>query len=468
MNKSKILYSVLVGLLLGFSVVIPTKTLAKEPSSQVSYLETEKILEFESVKILDSNYDLSSVRSAGLLRAIISTFDNINSTTPSLEENSEKFLQVKNMLEEYFKNPEQFDNVPETLDLNPSVFLRDEVVYVQGKIEELNKEKESIANSEESEQFKNDRISEIQNDIDMLRNWINFSITGFKSSEYKQTFLNSDNLVSSNSDDLNLISSVVSPDFDYKNLFGVSLDSNGNFLFENYESSSEHDIVSIIRKEMEFKNFKVRHMLNEALAEVNDMGVLQIVNFEKDKELEKLNREIEQIKADFVAQEILLLNIEKEAIGNTKISEEAKKEKIDNINKLIKEKLDILTDFTLNFGGNQDYKIEGSDLGKYPTLFGYVFEDESGLSVKIYLDENYKISFSDDMNIPEDKKAKLKEVISKEISDVKSKISELNNSRLQVESLENKDKERVIYLVDNEIFTLNNIVYNYEKILEQI
>ncbi|HJD00771.1 MAG TPA: Clp protease ClpB, partial [Candidatus Dwaynia gallinarum] len=138
-----------------------------------------------------------------------------------------------------------------------------------------------------------------------------------------------------------------------------------------------------------------------------------------------------------------------------------------------------LKDFKLNFENNPEYVVKNSDLGKTPSYFGYVLQDENGFGVKVSLDENNKvlidnIKLAGVENVTLDvltseQKITLKKVVEEKISKSKDEINKLQNLKFQFES--KSDDDRKYYLtdsVDKQLSVLNNDIKNYDIILSQI
>src|SRR5699024_3261746 len=142
-------------------------------------------------------------------------------------------------------------------------------------------------------------------------------------------------------------------------------------------------------------------------------------------------------------------------------------------------KLESLKDFKLNFENNPEYVVKNSDLGKTPSYFGYVLQDENGFGVKVSLDENNKvlidnIKLAGVENVTLDvltseQKITLEKVDEEINSKSKDEINKLLNFKIQFES--KSDDDRKYYLtdsVDKQLSVLNNDIKNYDIILSQI
>lgn len=483
MSRKKILLSILAGLSLclfvGINATAVENNSSSNSSSYCKYVDINDIEGFEKVDILGSMYDLSLVNPA-VVQSAIRTFDEINTGNLSEDDKNKKLKDIKEMLDEYFKDPEKFENFPVTLDLGPSSLLREEIKYVQDKIKELKDEQESIKKTKMEQRAIDEKVQELQNEINNLSRWVNYSVVNFNSSKYETTFCDilsldsSVNVEENLGENVEVLLSSVYVTSDYEDLFRVFVNSNGEFTIEGSEIS-DADLLEIIKKNLEFENLKVRNLLEEIKAVENS----KIAEIEQEKQIKQLKREIESVKAYGLSQEIILLNLERDALEKTKISIEFMEERINEIDKKISEKLESLKDFKLNFENNPEYVVKNSDLGKTSSYFGYVLQDENGFGVKVFLDENNKVLI-DNIKLAgvenvtldvltSDQKDILKKVVEENISKSKESITKLEMRKSEFEA--KSDDDTKYYLIDaisKELSVLNNDIKNYEIILSQI
>ena len=196
MQKNKILSSVVAGILLGLSTSSSVKAVDNKVSSDVICYSEEAVKNldvsgFESVDILGTKFDLSNVNPS-VLQTVARVFNEINSGNLSVAQKNEQLVGIKDLLSKYFSNPSEFENFPVTLDLGPATKLKEEIIYVQSKINDLKSQQESIKLTKMAQQAIDDSVKELQSSIDYLSKWINYAVFSFKDSEYVTTFCKED------------------------------------------------------------------------------------------------------------------------------------------------------------------------------------------------------------------------------------------------------------------------------------
>ena len=240
----------------------------------------------------------------------------------------------------------------ETLDYWPSTLLRQDIYYFQTKISDLKQEQETLKKTKMAEEEINKRVKELQDKIDKLGGWINYSVANFSEDSYKQMFCDME-LIEENStnQDVKEVESLITAVYatnSYNKIFKVSVNSDGTYSVDGNVEVSAGELSEIIEKNLEFENLKVINLLEEIKAVENS----KIAEIEQEKQIKQLKREIESVKAYGLSQEIILLNLERDALEKTKISIEFMEERLNEIDKKISEKLESLKDFKLNFENN--------------------------------------------------------------------------------------------------------------------
>ena len=482
MIRKKILSSILAGTLLGLAVIFPVKAMNVKSNSgyecTISDEEINNLKASDGIEILGKKYDLSNVNPS-VLKVVAKEISRINSGNLSESDKTRALTDIKNILDDYEKDPKKYENYPETLEYGPATLLRQDIYYVQTKISDLKQEQETLKKTKMAEEEINKRVKELQDKIDKLGGWINYSVANFSEDSYKQMFCDME-LIEENStnQDVKEVESLITAVYatnSYNKIFKVSVNSDGTYSVDGNVEVSAGELSEIIEKNLEFENLKVRNLLEEIKAVENS----KIAEIEQEKQIKQLKREIESVKAYGLSQEIILLNLERDALEKTKISIEFMEERLNEIDKKISEKLESLKDFKLNFENNPEYVVKNSDLGKTPSYFGYVLQDENGFGVKVSLDENNKvlidnIKLAGVENVTLDvltseQKITLKKVVEEKISKSKDEINKLQNLKFQFES--KSDDDRKYYLtdsVDKQLSVLNNDIKNYEIILSQI
>ena len=414
-----------------------------------------------------------------VLKTVAKVISRINSGDLSESDKTKALTDIKNILDDYEKDSKKYENYPETLEYGPATLLRQDIYYVQTKILDLKQEQETLKKTKMAEEEINKRVKELQDKIDKLGGWINYSVANFSEDSYKQMFCDME-LIEENStkQDVKDVESLIAAVYatsSYDKIFKVSVNSDGTYSVDGDVEVSVGELSEIIEKNLEFENLKVRNLLEEIKAVENS----KIAKVEQEKQIKQLKREIESVKAYGLSQEIILLNLERDALEKTKISIEFMEERLNEIDKKISEKLESLKDFKLNFENNLDYVVKNSDLGKTSSYFGYVLQDGDSFGVKVSLDENNKvlidnIKLAGVENVTLDvltseQKITLKKVVEEKISKSKDEINKLQNLKSQFES--KSDDDRKYYLtdsVDKQLSVLNNDIKNYEIILSQI
>ena len=482
MIRKKILSSILAGTLLGLAVMAPVKAMNVKSNDGyecvISDEEINNLKVSDGIEILGKKYDLSNVNPS-VLKVVAKEISRINSGNLSESDKTRALTDIKNILDDYEKDPKKYENYPETLEYGPATLLRQDIYYVQTKISDLKQEQETLKKTKMAEEEINKRVKELQDKIDKLGGWINYSVANFSEDSYKQMFCDME-LIEENStkQDVKDVESLIAAVYatsSYDKIFKVSVNSDGTYSVDGDVEVSVGELSEIIEKNLEFENLKVRNLLEEIKAVENS----KIAKVEQEKQIKQLKREIESVKAYGLSQEIILLNLERDALEKTKISIEFMEERLNEIDKKISEKLESLKDFKLNFENNLEYVVKNSDLGKTSSYFGYVLQDGDSFGVKVSLDENNKvlidnIKLAGVENVTLDvltseQKITLKKVVEEKISKSKDEINKLQNLKFQFEST--SDHDRKYYLtdsVDKQLSVLNNDIKNYNIILSQI
>lgn len=410
MGRNKILCSIFMGLSFCFLLGSGAKASNNFNSEILNFSKDE----FNYVDILGKKYDLSYVNPS-VVQAVIRVFDDINSLNLVGEDKNQKLMELSKILDEYFLNPESFENFPTTLDLSPSSLLREEISYVQSKISEI----------------------EDKNEIEFLRSWINYSVVNFNSSDYKRTFLNED------LENREIFSSVYST-LDFETPFRIIINSDGSFKIQNGNISGD-ELLEIIKWNLEFENYKATYLRNE------------MKNLNSEDEILNLEREIESVKAYGVSQEIVLLNLQKEIVKNTKISKEFMEEKLLDLDEKINKRVEILKNFNLN-------NYTDFEFGNKHSYFGYHIETNENLGFELDLDENGVALVNGVYEISDENKSILKSEISKEIKNMKEEISNLEYKKGKI----NSNGYYLLDAIEKRIIVLRNHINNYEILLPQI
>lgn len=479
MIRKKILSSILAGTLLGLAVIAPVKAVNVKSNSgyecTISDEEINNLKVSDGIEILGKKYDLSNVNPS-VLKVVAKEISRINSGDLSESDKTKALTDIKNILDDYEKDSKKYENYPETLEYGPATLLRQDIYYVQTKISDLKQEQETLKKTKMAEEEINKRVKELQDKIDKLGGWINYSVSNFSEDSYKQMFCDMELIEenSTNQDVESLIAAVYATS-SYDKIFKVSVNSDGTYSVDGNVEVSVGELSEIIEKNLEFENLKVRNLLEEIKAVENS----KIAKVEQEKRIKQLKREIESVKAYGLSQEIILLNLERDALEKTKISIEFMEERLNEIDKKISEKLESLKDFKLNFENNPEYVVKNSDLGKTSIYFGYVLQDGDGFGVKASLDENDKVLI-DNIKLAgvenvtldvltSDQKDILKKVVEENISNSKESITKLEMRKSEFEA--KSDDDTKYYLIDaisKELSVLNNDIKNYEIILSQI
>lgn len=482
MIRKKILSSILAGTLLGLAVIAPVKAVNVKSNSgyecTISDEEINNLKVSDGIEILGKKYDLSNVNPS-VLKVVAKEISRINSGDLSESDKTKALTDIKNILDDYEKDSKKYENYPETLEYGPATLLRQDIYYVQTKISDLKQEQETLKKTKMAEEEINKRVKELQDKIDKLGGWINYSVSNFSEDSYKQMFcdmeLIEENSTNQDVKDVESLIAAVYATSSYDKIFKVSVNSDGTYSVDGNVEVSVGELSEIIEKNLEFENLKVRNLLEEIKAVENS----KIAKVEQEKRIKQLKREIESVKAYGLSQEIILLNLERDALEKTKISIEFMEERLNEIDKKISEKLESLKDFKLNFENNPEYVVKNSDLGKTSSYFGYVLQDGDGFGVKASLDENDKVLI-DNIKLAgvenvtldvltSDQKDILKKVAEENISKSKESITKLEMRKSEFEA--KSDDDTKYYLIDaisKELSVLNNDIKNYEIILSQI
>lgn len=471
MKKNKIVSSILAGLSLCLFLGPTIDTFAvgnniDSNSFYYDYISIKNVDDFETIEILGDKYDLSKINSA-VLQSVAKIFDKVNSEKLTEVEKNNILKDAKELLDEYIAYPSKFENYPVTLDLGPSTMLREEILFVQNKIESLKQEQELIKNTKISQKFMDEKINEIQMEIDKICKWINKSVFTFTESEYKKTFIK-ENIYNDESESEILLTHVYTS-LDYDNLFKISVDSKGKFIIDK---DLNIDLTKIIYNGLEFENSKLRNLYLKLETLINT----EMDKNEKDIQIRKLKKEIESVKAYGLSQEIILLNIEKNSVMKTMLPQEVINKKVKEIDEDIFKKVSILKEFKENLNNNQDFFIENSELGKRASYFGYSIQDDGGFGVKVSITEdnrvlidNIKISDNQEVTLDilnHEQKNILKNVLNVKILEAKDRMFKLEGLKDNL----NKGDENYYFAdsIDKEIVVLNNDIKNYEFISSKL
>ena len=422
---------------------------------------------FESVDILGTKFDLSNVNPS-VLQTVARVFNEINSGNLSVAQKNEQLVGIKDLLSKYFSNPSEFENFPVTLDLGPATKLKEEIIYVQSKINDLKSQQESIKLTKMAQQAIDDSVKELQSSIDYLSKWINYAVFSFKDSEYVTTFCKEDQHVDNENTtgklelrpvefDGELINMAYSTN-DYGKVFKISINGDGTFDIKGDEVDLNELSYSVM-KGLEFENIKVRDILNE----IETVKMTKVSSEEQKNRIKELEKQINDVKFYAVAQELVLLNIQKDRVKDTKLPQSEIDMRVKELSDKIKEKLQQL----IKFKTNEGYSIE-SFVGKEPTYFGYVFEDSDGFIVKVSLDADGKVEFEYMESLTNEQKDKLKKLVKQEIDSTNKRINEVSKFKQDLEKTQSDKKYYLNDSMDKELKILSNNVKNFENILLQL
>lgn len=446
MGKNKILSSILIGLSFYFVSSSVQNVYAKDNlQSILSYVDIDK---FKEIDISGSKYDLALVNPS-VVQAVIRVFDDVNSGALSVSEENSRLEEVSKLLDEYSMNPKSFENFPVTLDLSPSTLLREEIEYVQSKILELKDKKESLG----------DDGGNIQKEIGGLSSWVNYSVVNFESSKYKRTF---SDLSKEEFTDSKIFSSVYST-LDFEKVFRIFINSDGSFEIQNKDISNM-ELFDIIKSNIEFENYKVRYLINK----LDNLRNLLKSNSNVEGEILNLKREIESVKAYGISQEIVLLNMQKDFVKHSKVSEEFMEEKIRHIDDEISKRVDVLKEFSLNFESGVDFSPNVSTFGDRYSYFGYYIDMGNGLGFIINLDKDGKLLLNEGYELADVDNNQVKSIILSEISDMENRISDIETKRNKIKASGSDGEYYLLDAIDKRISVLKNDIDNYKIILSKI
>lgn len=464
MSKKKILSSILAGSLFGLAIVAPVKAMNVENNSGyvcvISDDEINNLKVSDGVEVLGKKYDLSNVNPS-VLKLIAREFGRINSGNLSESDKTKILTNIKNILEDYKKDPKKYENFPETLEYGPTTFLREDILYVQNKIKDLKQEQEALKKTKMVQQEIDRRVKELQNKIDKLSGWINYSVANFNENSYKKMFCNTEITEETNTkqDVKSLISSVYATN-SYDKIFKVNVNSNGTYTIDGNVQIPKGELSEIFMRNLEFENTKAYNILKE----IEAVKLSKISKEEQDKKIKELEKELQSVRAYGISQEIVLLNIEKETIQLTFLSPEAMKERVSELDKEINEKTKILNDYIEKFSKEEEVKVNSS-IGETPSYFPYVL-GSGGDVFRISLDKEGKISFENGEKLTDVQKKVVKESANDFIKESQEEIKVLENKKLSL-----KDNDQKYYLsdaIDKEIQVLKNDISNYELIISQL
>lgn len=461
MNGRKLLSILLASTLLGIGINTNVSFAGSNPAihenlSVCDFSEIKDYEGYETLDILGSEYDLSSMDS-GFLLVVIRNFDLINSGNLNDDEILEGKKYIKSLLDKYIENPEFASNLAITLEFGPSNMLLSEISLIQDKINELKLKQESIKNTKMAQQEIEAQVNEIQNEIDKLRRWINYSIFHFNSGEYKQTICNSD-VEESKQVLMNYI--YVNEDL---SLIDVDVNTDGSFDIKN-SSITNYDLSKFVKNALEYENIKLRNLYNE----VDMIKKSKIVDGDQKLRVEELNKEIERVKAYALGQEIILLNLDREAVKLSRLSPEAIEQRVSELTEKINSRVSSIQ----KHKSDESYVISGFDFGDLLSYSGYVLSDESGFGIKLNLDSKNNIIYEniigDDPKLSDSEKSTLKRILNKEIKTREEEKKALELKKLEIENSNNENKYYVSDYIDKNIVIKSNDITNLNTILSQL
>lgn len=464
MKRKNLVSLVLMGALFGMASNIGANAMLKNRNevkvSNCTNIDENAIKNYEIIEILGSKYDLSNI-DPGVLQVGIRIYDEINAQKLTGNEKDKQLKPFKEMLDDYKKNPSKYENFPVTLDLGPSSLLREEIAQVQGKIKDLKNQQETVKKTKMHPKAIEEKVEELQKEINKFVKWINYSVVNFNSDEYKQTFCNEENKGE------NPVNNQVSKEYlfdfidvntDNKDVFRVIIKNDGQIKIEG-KVSSENEVIQAVEKSIEFENLKVRSLLEE----IEAIKLTKLPQIEKDNRISEINSKVQSVKAYGTAKEILLLNLTKSAVEKTRIAPEAMKEKIKEINDGINERINVLKEYNID----PDYVIEDSSIGGSASYFGYAFEDENGFAVQVDFNEDGTLEYENMESLNNEQKNILKKLASQRISETENKIAKLKQEKDKLE----KEEGNNYYLIDGmgkNIDVLNNDINNYKFIISSL
>lgn len=461
MKRHKLLSILLASALFGFGIggnfdvgnglVVSAKQLEQCDFSEINDHEG-----YDFIDILGSKYDLSEMN-PGLLLVIVRDFGRVNSGELSEHEISEIKEYMKELLDKYLENPESISNLPVTLEFGPSNVLINEIILVQNKINDLKAQQESIKNTKMVQKDIDAQVMKIQNEIDKLRRWINYSVFNFNSMEYKSTLCES-NIEKSKE---NLMSYIyVDDNF---NLITVDVNSDGSFDVKNSDIS-DAELVDFVQNGLEYENLKLRDIYSE----IEKVRQSKIVEVDQKAKIDELSKEAEKVKAYALGQEIILLNLEREAIKMSRLSVEAINERVSELTEEINRRVENIQ----KHNSDESYVIKGFSLGEFLSYSGYALTDESGFGIKINLDSDSKIVYQnisgDDYKLSDSDKSTLKKILKREIDLASEELKSLEIKKSQVEQGDYENKYHILDSIRKNIDIKLNDINNYNIILSQL
>lgn len=462
MNKNKILSLGLASSLfmLGFNINVNAFESNGVISSELTDKMYEKFEGYSKIDILGNSYDLSNIDSA-ILYVIAKMFDSINEGNLSDDKIKEYKEKIIDLLDDYNKDPEKYENFPVTLDLNPATFLRDEIIVVQNKINNLKVEQDNLKRSDMGQDYIDKRVGEIQTYIDNLVSWINYSVVNFKSSEYKQTF--TETLLDENKTNSEQLINMVYTDSEYKKIFSVSVNLDGSFILDS-DDISNLELSQVIKKGLEYENLKIRN-INE---EIDKIKKYKISTIDQENMINILEIQAENVKAYSLAQEIVLLNLEIDAIKSSRASVDFINNRVEELTSEINSRIYNI----INHNADPKYLISDFGVGKTPTYFGYVLDNGDDFLFKLNLDSDFKMFVDnivgEEYKFTDEQKDILRNILNNNVNDSIDMISKLENKKLEISKSINNNKYYLIDSIDKDIAILENNISNYKLMISQI
>ncbi len=434
---SFILASTIIGV--GFNGVVSPVSSVKaqvinEESKTYDFSSLKDYEGYDNIDLLGQEYDLSNMES-GFLLVVTRLFDRINSGNLTDDEIKKERTILKELLDSYIKDKESVSNIPITLEYGPSNMLIDEVRLVQNKIDELTKENDRLKDTKMSQEYIDAKTLELEEEIMRLKRWINYSIFHFSSKDYKGVLI--DNTLNQVK---NEIMNYIYVDSEGKPL-ALDVYEDGSYSIKNSDVTID-ELSLILDYALEYENIKLRNLYKE-IEMVNNS---KITDKDKKDKISELNKQVEDVKAYALGNEIVLLNLERDAISLTKLPSDEIERRVNNLNSEINKRLLSIK----NYKEDPSYVISSEyTLGTKPSYTGYVFSDESGFSFKLNLDDKNNIVFENVIGetptLNEEDKSKLRDIINREIKFVDEDLKFLSEER---ESIEKGDSENKYYLLD--------------------
>lgn len=486
MNKNKVNGLLLAALIIGPFGMISGSDDAKANEvklvqTQPSHVSPER--ERSAIVNIDgTNYDISEINNLALIKRVLEVQADINNDVA----NPEEVKELKELLDMYFTDPKLVEHLPITLDLGPAQLMAEEIMKIIEEIEEFKKEIEALRLTKMAQQAIDEQVAILEDEILQLKHIIGEFVRTFDGEFFLKDEENAipgtgipvDNkgtadkgevtpskVVPANKVEVGqVVLGNIFTSLDNKHVFRIEVLSNGTHKITGAAPEQLEELVKILEENIEFENNKAFNLSKEIAA----LKMTKMSQEEINKRVNELKLQMNSVKVYGMISEVVLLNLEKDSVMRSRLIEEEQKARIGELNNEINNKVASIKDYMNNGKQNPEYVVTNTEIGKNPTINGYILEGKDGFIAKVNLNSSYEISVVDMEVISEENKVKIKTLAQEMITENANKIVELEKQRAELEKNNNDIKYYLVDGINKRIQLLEQINSNLQQAIAKI